>query len=133
MVRVVFYEKPGCINNGRQKGLLRAAGHTLELRNLLTEWWTPETLRPFFGNLPVSEWFNRSAPRIKSGELVPECLDEAAALAAMVADPLLIRRPLMQVGGECRVGFDPAAVAEWIGLETALAGDLESCPRGASS
>ena len=35
MARVVFYEKPGCIANRRQKALLRRSGHALELRNLL--------------------------------------------------------------------------------------------------
>ena len=48
----------------------------------------------------------------------------------MVADPLLIRRPLMQVGQQCMAGFDPAAVDAWIGLRSMLEGeDLERCPR----
>lgn len=29
MAHLVFYEKPGCAGNARQKALLRAAGHTL--------------------------------------------------------------------------------------------------------
>ena len=50
MANVTFYEKPGCRNNTKQKILLLAAGHNLEAKSLLTEPWTPETLRPFFGN-----------------------------------------------------------------------------------
>jgi hypothetical protein len=47
----------------------------------------------------------------------------------MLADPLLVRRPLMRVGEERRVGFDPAGVDAWIGLPPAALGrDLESCP-----
>ena len=43
---------------------------------------------------------------------------------------LLIRRPLMEVNGECRVGFDQDAVDRWIGLASkAPREDLESCPR----
>ncbi len=131
-MKVEFFEKPGCINNTRQKTLLREAGHEVVAHNLLSEAWTPDRLRPFFGSLPVAEWFNRTAPRVKSGEVVPEQLDETAALAAMVIDPLLIRRPLMAVAGECRVGFDPRAVSAWIGLTpTALQPtlDLERCPK----
>lgn len=128
---VVFYEKPGCINNSRQKGLLEKAGHTLDVRNLLTENWTAEGLRAFFGELPVAEWFNRSAPRVKEGEIVPEAMDEASALQAMMEDPLLIRRPLMAAGGRKMAGFDQDVVDAWLGLgETRQDRDLENCPRG---
>ncbi len=91
MATVVFYEKPGCVNNTQQKRLLAAAGHTVWARNLLTEEWTPMRLRPFFGHLPVARWFNPSAPRVKSGEVRPEDMSEDDALLAMAADPLLIR------------------------------------------
>lgn len=131
MAKVIFYEKPGCINNTKQKNLLQAAGHNLEAHSLLTTAWTPETLRPFFGNLPVTAWFNRTAPRIKSGEVVPEQLDETTALGLMIADPLLIRRPLIQVGETCQVGFDIPQIEAWIGLnpQTQVTEDLETCPR----
>jgi nitrogenase-associated protein len=129
MTKVIFYEKPGCINNTKQKTLLTAAGHELEIHNLLTTPWTAETLRPFFGSLPVAAWFNLSAPRVKSGEINPKTMEESIALALMIEDPLLIRRPLLEVAGVRRVGFDPSAVDEWIGLRVKPSGDLENCPR----
>lgn len=130
MATVVFYEKPGCANNTRQKVLLAAAGHTVWAKNLLMERWTAARLRPFFGNLPVAQWFNPSAPRVRDGEVDPARLTETEALLLMMADPLLIRRPLMEVDGECRTGFDQTAVDAWIGLASkAGAGDLETCPR----
>ena len=132
MAQVVFFEKPGCINNTKQKQLLKQAGHQVLAKNLLEEPWQAETLRPFFGDKPVCEWFNSSAPRIKEGEVDPETMDISTALAAMVADPLLIRRPLMRVGDECRVGFDAEQVDAWIVLKKIdidPAQDLESCPR----
>ena len=58
MTKVVFYEKPGCGGNARQKALLIASGHELDVRNLLTEPWTAATLRPFFGSKPLRDWFN---------------------------------------------------------------------------
>lgn len=131
MATVLFYEKPGCANNTKQKVLLAAAGHTVWAKNLLTERWTAERLRPFFGGLPVAEWFNRSAPRVRDGEVIPERLTETEALLLMLADPLLIRRPLMEVDGDYRVGFDQDAVDGWIGLSDKTVGsDLETCPRG---
>lgn len=131
MTQVIFYEKPGCINNTKQKALLMAAGHQVEPHNLLTTPWTAESLRPFFGSLPVSEWFNPTAPRIKSGEINPLQLDELTALALMVADPLLIRRPLMQVEEVFSVGFDREKIDAWIGLTSVdkQKQDLETCPR----
>jgi nitrogenase-associated protein len=130
MTQVIFYEKPGCINNTKQKKLLQTAGHQLDIHNLLTTIWTPEKLRPFFGSLPVKEWFNMTAPRIKSGEVDPTQLDEETALKLMMEDPLLIRRPLIQVGEDCRVGFDPTIIDQWIGLNAPkpITEDLETCP-----
>lgn len=130
MATVVFYEKPGCANNTRQKAMLAAAGHTVWARNLLTERWTSVRLRSFFGDMPVAEWFNRSAPRVRDGEIDCDRVGETEALLLMLADPLLIRRPLMEVDGACRAGFDQDAVDAWIGLAGKHpAADLESCPR----
>jgi len=131
MAIVVFYEKPGCANNTRQKVLLAAAGHTVLARSLLTEKWDARRLHGFFGALPVAEWFNPSAPRVKSGEVQPDALDEVAALELMLADPLLIRRPLMEVDSQRRVGFDQDAVDRWIGLASKVPReDLEACAKG---
>ncbi|BAI71413.1 nitrogenase-associated protein [Azospirillum sp. B510] len=135
MADVIFYEKPGCGGNARQKALLERAGHRLEVRDLLAEPWTPETLRPFFGDRPVADWFNRAAPAVKSGEVVPEAMDEAAALAALVERPLLIRRPLMRVGERRDCGFETDRVDAWIGLGIGLGdavptdGKMEGCLR----
>lgn len=144
MATIIFYEKPGCINNTKQKALLQAAGHTLEARNLLTEAWTAARLWAFFGDLPVAEWFNRTAPQIKSGEIIPEQLAAETALALMIQSPLLIRRPLLQVGNQRAVGFDKNHLAAWIGLEATDASqalichqliqeDLQTCPQSSGN
>jgi nitrogenase-associated protein len=129
MATVIFYEKPGCAGNARQKRLLAEGGHTVVTRDLLTWAWTTESLRPFFGDRPVAEWFNKAAPAVKSGEIDPASFDEEAALEAMIAKPLLIRRPLMQVGDRRETGFEPALVEAWIGLAAPVDGSIEGCPR----
>jgi nitrogenase-associated protein len=130
MATVTFYEKPGCINNTRQKKLLEAAGHQVVARNLLTEAWQADRLRTFFGTLAVRNWFNYSAPEIKHGEIEPDNLTEQEALVLMLENPLLIRRPLMQVGDSLMAGFDQQTVDEWIGLQKIGTNqDLENCPR----
>lgn len=130
MTRIVFFEKPGCGGNARQRAALEAAGHTLERHNLLTAHWTRARLLAFLAPLTVTHWFNPSAPRIKRGEIRPETLTADEALALLIAEPLLIRRPLMRRhdDGSCHVGFDHAAVHAWVGLATpAPAVPLDRC------
>jgi nitrogenase-associated protein len=131
MTHLIFLEKPGCGGNARQSAALRAAGHTLDRRNLFTTPWTAESLLAFLAPLPVADWFNRNAPRVKNGEVQPDALDPPVALALLLQDPLLIRRPLMQRtdNGTHHVGFDTAAVNAWVGLGTNPASDksLEGC------
>lgn len=131
MVQVIFFEKPGCTNNTRQKQWLRERGVVVVAVDLLDHPWSEGELLAYFDGMPVSEWFNRSAPRVKSGEIVPEQLTPAAALQLLLQEPLLIRRPLLRQGGERRVGFDGDAIARWLGVR----GDgvttkiSEECPR----
>ncbi|WP_303722147.1 ArsC/Spx/MgsR family protein [Malonomonas rubra] len=130
MAKIIFWEKPGCKGNSRQKEILLASGHQLEVRDLLSEEWTEESLAQFFGERPVSEWFNITNPRIKSGELDPQQVTAADALEMMVAEPLLIVRPLMQVSNERLAGFDVEQVHNWIGLKLESVGerDPKNCP-----
>lgn len=134
MAIVHFYEKPGCLNNAKQKQLLAAAGHVLIVHDLLQQPWANDRakLRSFFGDLPVREWFNRSAPAIKNGEVDPEIATERQAIELMVANPLLIRRPLMEVDGRRRAGFDMETVSAWLELDLPAESpspDLETCPK----
>jgi len=129
MTEIVFYEKPGCISNNKQKLLLAKLGHRLLVRDILQERWTEERLRLFFGARPVADWFNPSAPQIKGGDLRPAALDEQAALKLMVAEPILIRRPLIEApAGRC-AGFEAGPVLEGLGVRLAPDEDLQSCSR----
>ncbi len=133
MSTITFYEKPGCAGNARQRALLEAAGHTLIRRNLLSQAWTADSLLAFLAPLPVRLWFNRAAPRIKRGELNPDTLDAASAIAELLAEPLLIRRPLMlREDGARMVGFDVADVQRFLGTAIAAETDasLEACAIG---
>lgn len=135
MAKVVFFQKPGCGTNARQKLALEQAGHSVEVHDLLHEDWTADRLRGFFGSLPVTGWFNPAAPKIKSGEIDPARLDAAEALGLLVAEPLLIRRPLIQAADKRSAGFDNDVVAELLGNRAGRVGDncsrLDQTPRPA--
>jgi len=130
MAKVIFWEKPGCKGNAKQKEILLASGHELDVRDLLTEKWTRVGLKQFFGDRPVHEWFNPTNPAVKSGEIIPEKIDSEEALDLMVENPLLIVRPLMQVGEERLAGFDVQEVHNWVGLNLDSVGerDPKNCP-----
>ena len=139
MTHLIFYEKPGCAGNARQRAILEESGHTLERRDLRTESWTRERLLSFLAPLPVAAWFNKAAPRVKTGEIVPEDLGAEQALTLLLADPLLIRRPLMQRADDRTrlVGFNPVEVARFVGSSTIGltrgCAELEGCAASSQS
>ncbi len=127
-MEVTFFEKPGCVGNARQKKLLKKAGHHLRVKDLLTEPWEDDALRAYFGTMQVKDWFNSSAPQVKSGALDIAGMDEQNALALMIENPILIRRPLMAVEGVKQSGFVSGPVFELLGVQLTQEGDLETCP-----
>ena len=139
MATIHFYGKPDCINNRRQKELLRTAGHELIEYDILRTIFMPETLRPFFEERPVFDWFNPTAPAITSGTVNPKQLDENEALQLMLCDRLLIRRPLIRINIDQFCGFDIGRLQKLIGftpasenraaLDRLLNIDLVTCPR----
>jgi nitrogenase-associated protein len=122
----------------KQIELLRQSGHRVETRDLIAHPWQAEELCSYFGDLTVEAWFNPNSPRVKSGEIDPAVYDREAALALMLSDHLLIRRPLMESGGKRICGFDPAVIHAWVGLgatvyEQSLSQDFTSCSQPAAT
>lgn len=125
-MKILFYEKPGCINNTKQKKMLMEAGHDVVALSLPEETWTEDRLRAFFGDKPVNEWFNMAAPGIKSGEIIPTDFDEVSALKAMTIEPLLIKRPLIDCEWGKVSGFDNEMVDKLINYKDTSG--LHACP-----
>lgn len=128
MPALIFFEKPGCKGNANQQRLLKREGVDFLKRDLLSEHWSPEALRPFFDGMSVCDWFNPSSPRVTSGEVRIREVAEQEALALMIEDPLLIRRPLLQTGDLRQAGFEQGPVLDAIGVVVDGVGGLQSCP-----
>lgn len=128
MASVIFYEKPGCVGNNNQKHFLKTHDIKLEVRDLLSEAWTAKKLRPYFGSSPVNEWFNETAPAIKSGEIQIDNITEKDAINMMIENPLLIRRPLMKLGEVRQSGFSDGDVLEALNLASSNSQGLNTCP-----
>lgn len=120
MAHITFYTKLGCSTSAKQVELLEQSGHEVEVLDLLAHPWTAGELTAYFGEMAVTACFNPNSPRVKSGEIDPAAYDRETALTLMLADHLLIRRPLMESGGKCLCGFDPVVVHAWVGLEEAV-------------
>jgi nitrogenase-associated protein len=115
MKLVLFYEKPGCSTNAGQKRELQRAGCVVIGRNLLDHGLTAEELLAFLRPLPVNEWFNPNAPKIKNREIDPRQMTEETALQLLMAEPILIRRPLMVVSGRKLCGYEPQLLEPLLG------------------
>jgi nitrogenase-associated protein len=138
MANITYYTKLGCLTSAKQVETLRKAGHLVEVCDLLAHPWTSDELISYFDDLPVAARFNPNSPRVKAGEIDPDAYDSAAALELMLADHLLIRRPLMESGGTRMCGFDPAKVHAWVGLDApeeaiARSAEFQTCSHPAPS
>ncbi len=117
MTKIIFYEKPSCVENQKQKNFLVAAGYEIESRDLTAEHWTPAGLRAFFADRPVAEWFDPRATKIISGEINPAAANPQAALVMMSVDPNLIRSPLLKYNGRCASGLDAAELEHFLSAD----------------
>ena len=116
---VIFYEKPGCTTNKKQKKLLRESGCMVVRRNLLEHEMSLEELRSFFDGRPLNEWFNPNAPQIKTGYIKPQDLNEEQALRLLFMEPILIKIPLMIIGRHRIAGFDQVQVENVLNITLA--------------
>lgn len=123
-MKLTFYHKPGCINNEKQKGILRKQGFSLDERNLLEFGWDRETLTKVFKGYLVSEWFNASAPKIKDGSIRPGELTYDEAIDLILANPIYMKRPIIEIDNRYIVGFAASELEMMTGV---LLGQL---PRG---
>ena len=103
---IIFYEKTGCSGNQRQKQVLEKNGLSYQTKSLLDTVWTKETLEPFFQGLNKSAMINQFAPKIKNNELNIENYTKEELIQLMCLEPILIKRPLLQIGSSYLCGFD---------------------------
>ncbi|MFT8736707.1 MAG: ArsC/Spx/MgsR family protein [Zymomonas mobilis] len=127
MAIVTFFGKTVCRGNLRQRAILEQSGHTVDFHDILAENWSEDSLKPFLEALPPAEWFNKSANRVKSGEVTPDNLSAEEAMALILEDHALLRRPLMKSGGVYQIGWNPEAIDQWIGLKKDIDHGSEAC------
>lgn len=116
---VHFFEKKGCTTNAKQKKLLSSWGVVLKEEDLLRYPFSKKTLKMFLEKAPINAWFNPNAPDIKSKKIDTSKLDDEEAIALLLKNPILIKRPLMIFKGRYILGFDEQAIAKLLGKKVA--------------
>lgn len=105
-MEIIFYEKPGCAGNAKQKQLLDFHGVNYTTKSILSNPWSKEELLSYFEGLSIEDIYNPFAPQIKSGEIKPQLLSKEGLVTLMLQEPILIKRPLLNIDGNKICGFD---------------------------
>ena len=90
-------------------------GVELEERDFFADPLSEQELRDLIGNRPPSQVFSWNSPSFKKLGATREDLDDDRLIHLMLDEPRLIRRPLVQVGGEVFVGTDKEAMKRALG------------------
>ena len=125
--KVVFYEKTGCQGNKRQKELLSTYGVEFEVRSLLDTKWDKATLETFFKGLSVTQIINPFAPQLKDKTFKPQNYTKEEMIEKMLKEPLLIKRPLIEVGEEKLCGFDIEKLNKLLHVKMPVPPNINAC------
>lgn len=114
-MRVTFYHYPKCSTCRNAAKWLREAGVEVESVDLTTETPGVETLGDLYARsgLELRRLFNTSGQSYRGGGWKDRLglVSEAEALAALAADGMLIKRPILDTGAAVLVGFDASSWA----------------------
>lgn len=110
---VVIWHNPRCSKSRATLALLQERGIAPEVRLYLEDAPSEDEIRETLGLLGID-----AADLVRKGEAaykeagLSRDSNETALIAAMVAHPKLIERPIVFAGGNARVGRPPEAVLE---------------------
>lgn len=126
-MEIIFYEKPGCAGNAKQKQLLDRNGISYTTKSILSNPWSKEELLSYFEGLSIEDIYNPFAPQIKSGEIKPQLLNKDGLVTLMLQEPILIKRPLLNIDGNKICGFDLEKINTLFGKDISSTTSLSTC------
>lgn len=107
-----IYGIKACDTMKKARAWLEAHGVAYDFHDYKAEGVTPERLKAWAGEVGWETLLNRSGTTFrKLPEADRQDLTEARAIALMVAQPSMIKRPVVERDGELLVGFKPDAYA----------------------
>lgn len=111
---VTIYHNPHCSKSRAALALLEDKGVTLDIIEYLKTPPDSETLDrilKLLGKEP-RDIMRKGEARYKDKNLADPALSREQLIAAMVADPILIERPIVLSGGKAALGRPPESVLE---------------------
>jgi arsenate reductase len=114
MADITLYHNPRCSKSRQALALLQERGIEPDLVLYLDAPPTADALRRLLGQLGMAprEMLRKGEDAYKEQRLDDSALDDAALIAAMVAHPKLIERPIAVRGDRAVVGRPPERVLE---------------------
>jgi arsenate reductase (glutaredoxin) len=107
---VTIYHNPRCNTSRRTLALLREKGVEPAIIEYLKTPYTATQLKQLLGQLkmPASKLVRKK--EAAAAGIDPEALSEDALIEAMVANPIVVERPIVVSGGKAALGRPPEAV-----------------------
>lgn len=111
---VTIYHNPRCSKSRQTLALLQEKGEDPVVVEYLNTPPDAATLRDILARLGLSprDLMRKKEAPYKELNLADDSLDDAALIAAMVANPILIERPIVIAGDKAAVGRPPESVLD---------------------
>jgi len=109
---ITIYGIRNCDTMKKARAWLEARGLDYQFHDYKTQGIAPETLAAWVGELGWEALLNRGGTTFrKLPDAEKQDLDEARAMALMLAQPSVIKRPVLDLGPRRLVGFSPESYA----------------------
>lgn len=113
---ITIYGIKNCDTMKKARGWLDSHGITYHFHDYKTAGITKEKLKQWSDKLGWETLLNRAGTTFKKlSDTDKEGLNENKALALMLAQPSMIKRPVLDLGGKLLVGFKPDVYANEVG------------------
>jgi arsenate reductase (glutaredoxin) len=113
---MTLYGIKNCDTMKKARAWLEAQGHAYSFHDYKTQGLAPGTLQAWAGELGWEALLNRAGTTFKKlPEAEKQGLTEARAIALMLAQPSMIKRPVLDLGPRRILGFSPERYAQALG------------------
>ncbi len=108
---VKFLHKPSCTTCRKARSYMEKRGFGMEFRDLGKERLGPEELEKLIGDRDHTQFLNPRNELYRRKNMKGNPPSRKEAIRMMVAEPNLIRRPVIIAGGRVVLGFDQEGIA----------------------
>jgi regulatory protein spx len=112
----ILYYKRGCSTCDKARAWLAQHGIRYKEREIFRNPLSAAEVEDLLGSRPITDVLSTRSPAYKERGLHRGTYSDAALLRHMELEPRLLRRPILQLGDQVLIGFDPARWAAALGV-----------------